>query len=127
MSLVDYFSQLWPDVSINLYQPLLEHIEKFNNHGDVAKWQTAIDALPQVTAHSIDMNADAMRIGEKEQLSTEQRAQMQQQLMHLHPWRKGPFELFGLEMDLEWQPRAMEFIPVLVKRRPVILACLLIA
>ena len=70
MSLVDYFSQLWPDVSINLYQPLLEHIEKFNNHGDVAKWQTAIDALPQVTAHSIDMNADAMRIGEKENCRT---------------------------------------------------------
>lgn len=72
-------------------------------HGDFAKWRTALDALPVIQADSIDLTSAAIRVGHAEQISPAIRAQLQQQLQVLHPWRKGPFDLFGVYIDTEWR------------------------
>ena len=33
----------------------------------------------------------------------DQRAGLEEALMALHPWRKGPYEVFGLHIDTEWR------------------------
>jgi len=71
--------------------------------GNIPKWQAAIDELPSISPNSVDLSSPAVRIGEKDQLTNEQRLQLEKQLKQLHPWRKGPFELFGLDIDTEWR------------------------
>jgi tRNA (mo5U34)-methyltransferase len=72
-------------------------------HGDFNKWQAALQQLPPVTPSSIDLHASTVRIGQATDLSVEQTNVLEQCLRQLHPWRKGPFEVFGLHIDTEWR------------------------
>lgn len=72
-------------------------------HGDLPKWQAALDALPDLKPGSIDLNASAVRIGNPEDGTPAQLADLERNLRQLLPWRKGPFQLFGTEIDTEWR------------------------
>ncbi len=72
-------------------------------HGDYPKWQKVLGELPQIKAANCDLNAPAVRIGSAAELAQKQRAALKQSLLKLHPWRKGPYELFGIHIDAEWR------------------------
>jgi len=72
-------------------------------HGDFNKWQAALGQLPTVTPSVIDLEQAAIRVGQAADLNEEQAALLDSSLRQLHPWRKGPFELFGLYIDTEWR------------------------
>ncbi|MBL4834844.1 MAG: tRNA 5-methoxyuridine(34)/uridine 5-oxyacetic acid(34) synthase CmoB [Pseudomonas sp.] len=72
------------------------------NHGDLARWQEAVNTLPDATPSTTDVS-DAVRIGVPDDLSLADRSRLEQGLRGLQPWRKGPFELFGLTVDCEWR------------------------
>jgi tRNA (mo5U34)-methyltransferase len=69
-------------------------------HGDLQRWQSALNALPAVTATDIDL-VNGLRLDC--QGSAETLEQMRAALMGLSPWRKGPFDLFGVHVDTEWR------------------------
>lgn len=71
-------------------------------HGDFPRWLAALHALPELQPLSSDLTGQ-LRIGEAAQCSDTQREQLQEALICLHPWRKGPLELFGLKIDTEWR------------------------
>jgi tRNA (mo5U34)-methyltransferase len=71
-------------------------------HGDFPAWHAALQALPALIPASFDL-VQAVRIGEAAQLTDSEREHLQTLLMRLHPWRKGPLELFGLGIDTEWR------------------------
>lgn len=71
-------------------------------YGNLPKWQRALEALPDVQPSHVDLNADTVKVGAASDISDGERAQLRTALMDLHPWRKGPFELFGLHIDTEW-------------------------
>jgi len=72
-------------------------------HGDLFRWQQVLQQLPQCTASTIDLSASAPIIGETDDLDSSQREALRNLLLQLHPWRKGPFELFGIHIDAEWR------------------------
>jgi len=72
----------------------------FARHGDFTRWQAALNALPVLPVNSIDLK-DRVRIDGA--VSAEQRRMLESALQGLHPWRKGPFELFGVHIDTEWR------------------------
>lgn len=72
------------------------------NHGDMARWENAVAQLPPARAASFNM-ADGVRVGSAEDLGTGDREQLENALRALQPWRKGPFEIFGLVVDCEWR------------------------
>ena len=72
-------------------------------HGDFERWAGAIDAMPEVLPSRIDLGGDAVTVGDSDDLSASKRALLKRHLMELHPWRKGPFELFGIHIDTEWR------------------------
>jgi tRNA (mo5U34)-methyltransferase len=72
-------------------------------HGDLQRWQSVIAQLPELTTSQRLLNADAVQIGGSEDLSAAQQNQLEQQLRALHPWRKGPYQLFGIPIDTEWR------------------------
>jgi tRNA (mo5U34)-methyltransferase len=72
-------------------------------HGDLDSWQAAIDSLPQINPCVIDLSAAAVRIGVPEDCDESAREELRDKLMRLHPWRKGPFDVFGVYIDTEWR------------------------
>jgi tRNA (mo5U34)-methyltransferase len=75
----------------------------FAKHGDLATWQTVIEQLPQLSPSQRLLNTDAIQIGCANDLSLAQKNQLEQGLRALHPWRKGPYKLFDIVIDSEWQ------------------------
>lgn len=51
---------------------------------------------------SFDFSSDAVTIGDAQDLNSQQREELTELLHQLDPWRKGPFKLFGIEIDSEW-------------------------
>jgi len=71
-------------------------------HGDVKRWNHALHDLPDVSPASWDVQCDVVRLGSASELSTEQKEHLQEGLGGLRPWRKGPFDVFGVHIDTEW-------------------------
>ena len=71
-------------------------------HGELQVMQDSLEALPQIEADVTDFTHDAVTIGTAGQLDTNQHAQLYSHLQLLHPWRKGPWRIFGIEIDAEW-------------------------
>ena len=79
--------------------------EKYANpkHGNFNQWQKILDSLPKITPSEIDLEQDAPVIGNKLDCANENRAVLEENLKKLNPWRKGPFKLFGIQIDSEWR------------------------
>ncbi|BCO30435.1 tRNA U34 carboxymethyltransferase [Thiohalobacter sp. COW1] len=74
-----------------------------DSHGDLPAWQAAIAALPDIRARQVDLNAPCIRIGGADEIDAATRDRIETALRQLHPWRKGPFDVFGLHLDTEWR------------------------
>ena len=70
--------------------------------GDLPQWQQTLEQLPDITPASLDFK-NGVRIGEASDCSDTQRNALQETLMALHPWRKGPYQLLGIAIDTEWR------------------------
>jgi len=88
------------------WQPLIEDSRRRFNvdaHGDMTKWQQALVSLPAISCHQTRLNQAAITLDCDVALSSDTRQQLRQALQSLHPWRKGPFDLFGVFIDTEWR------------------------
>ncbi|MEB0024630.1 tRNA 5-methoxyuridine(34)/uridine 5-oxyacetic acid(34) synthase CmoB [Pseudomonas sp. MH9.2] len=70
------------------------------SHGDLQRWQSALDALPELVPTRIDL-VESFTLDNDCDADT--RAQLHNALMGLSPWRKGPFDVFGVHIDTEWR------------------------
>ncbi len=77
------------------------------NHGDYEKWRQALQAIhdlvPPSPAITTDFSNDSLRIGRAGDIPEANRQRLRVLLMNFHPWRKGPFEFFGIPIDTEWR------------------------
>jgi tRNA (mo5U34)-methyltransferase len=72
-------------------------------HGDLPRWLQTLEQLPEAVAPRRDLTQDRVTIGAAHDLTPESRDRLQTLLKSLHPWRKGPYELFGIHIDSEWR------------------------
>ncbi|MDY0162960.1 tRNA 5-methoxyuridine(34)/uridine 5-oxyacetic acid(34) synthase CmoB [Desulfobotulus sp.] len=82
----------------------------------------AFECLPEVRPSEVDLDSDWVRVGRAEDLEEGQRMGFLRVLQALIPWRKGPFSIFGTEVDTEWRSfmkwrRLLPFMPALEGRR----------
>ncbi len=73
-----------------------------DQHGKLPEWTKVLNSLPKIRPSSLNLQDD-VRIGSPDDITLEQQQQLKQQLRHFHPWRKGPFDLFGIHIDTEWR------------------------
>jgi len=78
-------------------------LPRFQKHGKFSEWQVVLDNLPDATATLVDLNQAAIEVGIEADLTVEQHNKLLEQLKQFHPWRKGPFNLFGHYIDTEWR------------------------
>lgn len=72
-------------------------------HGDLRKWQQQLNALPKLTSQTRAIATDTVTLGSKQDLSLTLQQHLKTQLLAFSPWRKGPYNLFGVFIDTEWR------------------------
>ena len=72
-------------------------------YGDLTRWLVVLEELPALQADRVQL--DAARVGASSGIPPDEATtqQLRESLQGLHPWRKGPFELFGVHIDTEWR------------------------
>jgi tRNA (mo5U34)-methyltransferase len=71
---------------------------------NVQPWYEQIQKISLIDKENLSIDyGDWFTIGKKEDLSQEEFDLIINAAKKLIPWRKGPFNLFGLEIDSEWQ------------------------
>ncbi len=61
-----------------------------------------LDQLPTLRPSVVEPDRDWITVGQPHDLSSRDRARLSDVLSRLKPWRKGPFDLFGIRIDSEW-------------------------
>jgi tRNA (mo5U34)-methyltransferase len=74
-----------------------------NPRGNTLKYTRALESLPVTVASIVNLDLNAPQIGEPGDLDVDQQRTVNKALLELCPWRKGPFEIFGIDLDAEWQ------------------------
>lgn len=74
---------------------------KLHQHGDFLRWRAGFEALPD--SITVDTRySDTVQVGSSADTELTTLA-IETALQALRPWRKGPFEIFGVYIDTEWR------------------------
>ena len=109
MSSVDrsLFIKILNNTKLKDFQPeLLSQLDdKYANpeHGSFNDWQRLIASLPDVIPSSLELDQDTLVIGHQNDCTLEIKKSLEEKLKALRPWRKGPFNVFGIDIDAEWR------------------------
>ncbi|MCF6202295.1 MAG: tRNA 5-methoxyuridine(34)/uridine 5-oxyacetic acid(34) synthase CmoB [Methylococcaceae bacterium] len=94
--LIELKAEKWVD----LIKPSLT---EFFAQKAVINWLEIIEQLPKIKHVICDLNADVITIGDKSDLDEKKSHHFIEQLQLFHPWRKGPYNIFGHLIDTEWR------------------------
>jgi tRNA (mo5U34)-methyltransferase len=83
-------------------EPLLKDALSDGAHGRIAEWREVLRQLPNVDASTVSLNNDTISVN-ADQVDEQTQARLRDLLLKLAPWRKGPFNLFGIKIDSEWR------------------------
>jgi tRNA (mo5U34)-methyltransferase len=72
-------------------------------HADLEGWLDAVRGLPVIPTGFLDLAGPAITVGRPSDATDAERRLIHDRLQVLHPWRKGPFDLFGVCVDAEWR------------------------
>lgn len=71
-------------------------------YGDLPAWYAAMQQLPDISPSVIDL-AESVAIGQPDDATPAIIEDLERTLRALIPWRKGPFNVFGIHIDTEWR------------------------
>jgi tRNA (mo5U34)-methyltransferase len=74
-----------------------------SRYGDLARWKAVLEQLPSWHPESSNLNDSAITITGSQRRSAEEIIAFTELLKGLHPWRKGPFKFFDVNIDTEWR------------------------
>jgi tRNA (mo5U34)-methyltransferase len=134
MITLDSFIETFKDARVRKF---LHHFDKDqhnyfsdNYHGDFTKWKKALDHIKEIQpslqkADDYDINADVIRVGSELNPGQDE---IKDALKIFMPWRKGPYNIFGIPVDCEWRSdwkwnRLKDHISALKDRRVLDIGC----
>ena len=79
------------------------------------RYREPCEFLASFTAKRVDCTGDTIIIGQPDEVTPDQQARIRQALTAFMPWRKGPFSVFGIDIDAEWrsQRKWQRLLPML--------------
>ncbi len=106
----------------------IQHAFELNRHRQANHWQNLINDWPEHNPAHINLNSSRVEIGNADELLPEKIGQLKELLMAFHPWRKGPYQLYGIHLDSEWRSdwkwkRLIPHIEPLANRRVLDVGC----
>jgi len=94
--------------------------------GNFQLFKAVVESLPDFVPSMIDLSGNHVVVGDEKDIAVNGKAngkkELREKLLQLAPWRKGPFNLFGQNIDTEWQSwmkwdRLLPHLPELSSRR----------
>lgn len=71
-------------------------------HGHFSSWERMLENLPEITPTELDLK-NGVIADKTPALSAGEQLGLTNILKSLMPWRKGPFSLYGVNIDTEWR------------------------
>jgi len=71
-------------------------------HGDLERWLGVLNGLPAVRDVALGLDQNTITLSGSG-LDLSERHQLLESLQELKPWRKGPYNIFGIDIDTEWR------------------------
>ena len=100
----------------------MDYLEKYSNQIDVERIlesrkfgmkkasapgmsepRTAYENIPELHFSENDFSGDKVVFGTDSSLNSDEKSDLKGKLLQLSPWRKGPFEIGGIDLDAEWR------------------------
>ena len=110
------------------FRQVLEQEFEPERHGDFERWNNALTQLPSLDSLTTAFNQSAITVTPENPLSEDELQELKAGLLALHPWRKGPFSIAGVDIDTEWRSdwkwdRVLPHISPLKHRRILDVGC----
>ena len=104
MELFDYLKSFESCCDIETLKKVTEERSSWPLRKNTQELWSQLSSLPSpLNQPKFNANGPEIKIGEREDLSTVQFNQLYDKLKDLIPWKKGPFDLFGIKVDGEWR------------------------
>ena len=84
-------------------QDQLDLFFKNRLHGEFHEWMDTIAQLPEIPAPLVDLNNARVGVRSGTPRDSATLTTAEKLLRTLHPWRKGPYSIHGIEIDTEWR------------------------
>ncbi|GAB5380583.1 MAG: tRNA 5-methoxyuridine(34)/uridine 5-oxyacetic acid(34) synthase CmoB [Aliiglaciecola sp.] len=104
-----WFNQFYAQIAQTNLSPWLEVLpaqlavwQTQQLHGDFAKWQKLLKKLPQTNTSNCDIKSQ-VSFGTTDDVDEYTQKQIIGLLKQFKPWRKGPFNVHGIQIDTEWR------------------------
>ena len=80
----------------------LANWQKSNIDNRFNQWLNSIKHLPTIKPYQIDL-LNSVTVESEQPISIGEQQRITQLLKNMMPWRKGPFHLYGINIDTEWR------------------------
>jgi len=104
------FNRLYELIKDTELEPWLDTLEQqieqaLDNdvNGKLGGWKQVIEQLPCISASSVNLDSAAVSVSSLIALPDKQTVELKNALKQLMPWRKGPYNIHGVEIDTEWK------------------------
>ncbi len=102
------------DEIITIHQKLQTWVNQ--NKKGFLRYRKPFEDLRQFPARTVNCDTDWVTIGSDEERTKTELHEVKSHLQSFIPWRKGPFSIFGIDVDSEWQShrkwqRLVDFLP----------------
>ena len=96
-------SYLQSEQTERLYQIIEVKNAQLNSNKDLAIYRDILNIRGAQRATFKDYSRSVVHIGGPKEIPVEQKSMIEKELQAFIPWRKGPFSVFGIKIDSEWQ------------------------
>lgn len=119
-TLKNYGLESWRGAFADLLHERQRYLEQVDKKS--RRYLDLLPRLPEAQPSCLALDSGRVTIGASADLDASRHAELMGVLKELRPWRKGPFSLFGIEIDSEWRSslkwdRLKEHITPLAGRR----------
>ncbi len=100
-----HYLNLLPNADLQPIKALLQekaHWLALDKKG-VERFRRPYESVQHIRAVQCDFSGDVVTIGSPDELSGRDAEKVYKAMRDFMPWRKGPFEVFGIEIDAEWR------------------------
>jgi len=114
----------WKDI----LKKQLEDIFTKPSHGHFKQWLNTVEQLARFETEHYKFNKPLVEIGLPQEINKDENTLIQQLLKAIQPWRKGPFNFFGVHIDSEWRcdkkwQRVLSAVPTLKNKKILDVGC----
>ncbi len=102
---MNYLSLLPPSAHLEQIEELHKSRQQWVNQEKKGflRYRTPYQHLAGFKAGHVDYRNDVVTIGQPGEVSNSDRDAIKKSLQSFIPWRKGPFSVFGIDIDAEWR------------------------